>query len=52
LTAEQEQVLSTLKQSLSEAKLYIPAIEGKKATHDDPTLLYVHFATTFFNLEK
>jgi hypothetical protein len=39
LTPEQEKSLETFKESLVEAGLYTPAVDGQDASHDDPTLL-------------
>jgi len=39
LTPEQETALSTFKANLEKAKLYSPATETSKASHDDETLL-------------
>ena len=39
LTPEQEKSFETFKESLTQAGLYTPAIDGQDASHDDPTLL-------------
>jgi hypothetical protein len=50
LTADQERQLESFKVHLATSNVYIPADTedgGKKASHDDPTLLYVALYTCF-----
>lgn len=44
LTREQEQALEKFKAACIEKQIYRPAAEGKEASHDDSTLLYVSSA--------
>jgi hypothetical protein len=43
LTEDQFQSFSVFKDNLMEAKLYKPAIDDNRASHDDTTLLYACF---------
>jgi hypothetical protein len=48
LSESQQQALATFKDNLFKVKLYTPAsdTEGKKASHDEPTLLFVSSTLT------
>jgi hypothetical protein len=39
LTESQQQAFATFHDNLTKAQLYTPAEEGRKASHDEPTLL-------------
>lgn len=41
LSSAEQDALATFKSNLTEANLYSPSTELAKASHDEPTLLYV-----------
>lgn len=48
LSPEQEEALAAFKAECIERKLYTPAEEGKGASHDEVTMLYVVVSLFFF----